>query len=366
MPIDLIPPSEIQSELTRIWDSLEGTNKMRASLFNLIFFTKKKPRAEYIRVICQNVIAKFPSRVIFITADTEVAQDYLHTGVSVLPSTQGEYDIACDYIQIDVAGKYQERVPFILLPHLLPDLPIYVIWAEDPAEESPLLAQLQKLANRFIFDSEAIVDLARFAQNLLQFKTRFQCDVADLNWARMESWRDLLTSTFYTQEKLLELKKTEKINISYNAQESQFYCHTQTQAIYLQGWLGTQLDWKLIKMSSEKGKMTFFYQKNEQKSVEISLSPEWQPTMKAGTILSFDLQTEDKHHFSLARDGKLPHQVTLNYSTLKKCDRPLKYLLAKDESGQSLVKEICHKGTSRHYLNLLDHIKNRKEFSFCE
>lgn len=88
MTTEIIPPSQIQSELTRIWDSLEGTNKMRASLFNLIFFTKKKTRSQYIRDISQKVIEKFPSRVIFITADPDAGEDYLHTRVSVLSCCQ--------------------------------------------------------------------------------------------------------------------------------------------------------------------------------------------------------------------------------------------------------------------------------------
>ena len=41
MTLQIVSPSEINAELNKIWESLEGSNKMRASLFNLIFFTKK-------------------------------------------------------------------------------------------------------------------------------------------------------------------------------------------------------------------------------------------------------------------------------------------------------------------------------------
>lgn len=363
MPIDIIPPSEIQSELSRIWDSLEGTNKIRASLFNLIFFTKKKSRAEYIQTISQNVIEKFPSRVIFITEDIDSEEDYLHTGVSVLSSARGESDIACDLIQIDVAGHFQERVPFVVLPHILPDLPVYVIWAEDPSDHSPLLDELQKLASRFIFDSEAIFNLSAFAQNLIEIKKISRCDIADLNWARMESWRNLLTSTFYTPQRLAQLQKATKIQILYNAQETEFFCHNQIQSLYLQGWLATQLGWKLQNSKTNNGVTTFLYERNN-KSVEITLFPEEQPSLKAGTIISIDLETEDHNHFSFGRDLETPHHVSMRFSTLEKCDIPLKYIFAKDQSGQSLVKEICHKGTSEHYLNLLDTIKDKKEYAF--
>ena len=45
------------------------------------------------------------------------------------------------------------------------------------------------------------------------------------------------------------------------------------------------------------------------------------------------------------------------------CALPMNYVLDKDLSGQSLVKEICHKGTSEHYtkvLKLLTTIENKK------
>lgn len=365
MTAGIIPPSAIQSELTRIWDSLEGTNKMRASLFNLVFFTKKRMRSQYIRDISQKVIEKFPSRVIFITADPESDEDYLNTRVSVLSSSTGDVDIACDFIQIDVAGKHRERVPFVILPHLLTDLPIYSIWAEDPGDQTPLFTLLQKISTRIIFDSEAVVNLSDFAKHLLDFDASPHCDIADLNWARMESWRELLTSTFYTDERLAKLRKTSKIQLLYNAEESPFYCHTQIQSIYLQGWLATQLGWNLKKMESEKGKVTYFYTRVGGE-VEVTLYPEKQENLKAGTIISIDIETENKDHFSFGRELETPHHVCMRFSTLEKCDMPLKYIFAKDESGQSLVKEICHKGTSKHYINLLEQIKDRKEFSSCE
>ncbi len=364
-PLDIIPPSEIQSELSRIWESLEGSNKTRASLFNLIFFTKKKTRAEYIQTISRSVVDKFPSRVIFITADTDTEEDYLNTRVSVLSSERKESDIACDFIQIDVAGKPEERVPFVILPHILPDLPIYVIWAEDPADTSPLFTQLQKLANRMIFDSEAVEDLSGFAKHLLHFSILPHCDVADLNWARIESWRELLASTFYTEERLAKLCKASKIQIFYNAQESAFTCHTQIQAIYLQGWLGSQLGWTVEKIEKDQKKMTIFYKHNTG-TVEVNLYPEVQPDLKPGSILSLDIETEEQDHFSFGRSLDTPHHVQMRFSTLEKCDIPLHYIFAKDESGQSLVKEICHKGTSNHYLSLLQKIKDRKELSLCE
>lgn len=360
MKADITSPSEIQSELTRLWEAMETGTKMRACLFNLVFYTKKKTRDKYIQAISQRVIEKFPARIIFITEDSSNGQNYLNTCVDVV-SAGVDLDIACDYIQIDVAGNMIHRVPFVILPHLIPDIPIYVIWAEDPAEDCPLFEQMKHQATRLIFDSESTENLTQFAHKLLNIHHTLGCDIADLNWGRMESWRNLFTSTFYSLERLENLQNTKEFQILYNAKETEFYCHTQVQAIYLQAWLAAQLNWGFSKMERENGKVHFKYN-----NMTISLFPELNENMKAGTIVSADLATHDDKHFSFGRSLEIPNMVSMRFSTLEKCEIPLKYVFSEEKSGQSLVKEICRKGTSQHYLSLLNYIKNIEELRYCE
>ena len=167
-----VSPADIQNELDRIWESLETKNVARASLFNLIFFTQNNQRSSYIQKIAQKVIEKFPSRVIFVTVDKDAKEDFLKTQVSILSSSKGEFDVACDYIQIYASGSSHERVPFVVLPHILTDLPVYLIWGEDPCQKDPLCGQLEQLANRLIVDSEATSNLPKFASTLLEHYDR--------------------------------------------------------------------------------------------------------------------------------------------------------------------------------------------------
>lgn len=365
MTADIIAPSEISFELKRIWDSLEGTNKMRASLFNLIFYTKTGPRESYIRTISEKVIEKFPSRMIFITENSDSPDSYLNTHVSVMSSKEEQSSIACDSIQINVAGSYTERIPFVILPHVLPDLPVYVIWAEDPCTPSPLFDQLQKLASRMIFDSESIENLATFASRLVSLEKEQTFDIADLNWARTESWRELLASAFYTSERLQMLNKATEIQIRYNTHRIETYCHTPIQSLYLNGWVATQMGWSLqsIKRNGDKWTLTYL---REGGTVIVTLFPEDHSSIKPGAIVSVELKTANHDHFSFGCNLDIPYLVNMCFSTIKKCDVPLKYIFGKEESGKSLVKEICHRGTSKHFFALLKHLCNQKELTFCE
>src|SRR5690242_10406008 len=98
---EAVTPAAIQDKLNAIWESLETAQTTRASLFNLIFYSKKNARTPYVQKLAEKIVEKFPSRVIFITADDASVEDSLKTGVSILSAKQGECDVACDYIQID-------------------------------------------------------------------------------------------------------------------------------------------------------------------------------------------------------------------------------------------------------------------------
>jgi hypothetical protein len=339
--------SEIPAALTKMLDSLEGTNKMRASLFNLIVIAPKNGRLEYVRQITHKVLERFPSRVLFVTIDKNIPGDHLDASVSIIPGARGQYDVVCDSIEIDTSNQSLPKIPFVLLPHLLPDLPIYVLWAEDPVQDNPLSHLLEKWATRIIFDSEVADNLPAFARTLLDHA--HDCEIADLNWARIESWRDLLSSTFYSPARLDALKNAQKIQITYNAQETEFFCHTKIQSLYLMSWLATLLGWKLSKAAPNRF---------EYGSLAIELKAEKNGQLPAGTIISLDIFTPTETHFAFCRDPDHPYQIKTLICDIEKCEIPSKYIFAKSKSGLSLVNEITHSGTSAHFLKVLGFVSS--------
>ncbi len=359
-----VSPADIQTELNRIWEELQTTNTTRASLFNLIFYTKENHRTAYIRRIAQKVIEKFPSRVIFVMSGQNASESYLKTEVSILTASKGEFDVACDYIQIETAGAADERVPFVVLPHLLPDLPVYLIWAEDPSKENSLSTQLSQFANRIIFDSESADDLPKFAKSALKQVDTAHCDIADLNWARIENWRDVFSMTFHSEDKLSQIDNAKKIQITYNSQETTFFCHTKIQSFYLQSWLACQLEWKFTSIQKENKELKILYA-GKNGPIEVILSATSEKELPPGIILTVDVVTKSEEHFSFSRTKEALHQITMQYSTPSQCDLPCHYMSSKVEAGHSLVKEICHKGSSQHYLRVLNLIKEIDTQGMC-
>lgn len=341
----LVDPEHIESELIKLWEKL-AKEKMRACLFNLIIFNKLSARTDYIRDIVQKVSEKYPCRVLFISYDPESAHPYLKTAISVV----GNGSIACDYIDIGVAGNEMEKVPFLLLPHIIPDLPVSLLWTEDPSKDHPLFEPLTKLASRVIFDSESADSLLAFAQTILKLRAT-GIDTADLNWARTEGWRDLIGSLFVSGGEIQDVR------ITYNSRKTESFCHLKVQSMYLLAWLSSRLKWKFQKASKD---LHFIF---ENQKAEIQ-NAEWEK-LGSGTVISIDMTTKDGHLYQCARIPKQYHRVSIQISSPEKCELPYSYLLGKTATGQSLIKEIITQGTSAHFLDMLKEILNLDKDKLC-
>lgn len=340
--------TEIPAALVRLWDALEGTNKMRASLFNLLVVAPKNERLDYLRTITLKVLERFPSRVIFAAVDKTLSGDSLNADVSLIPGAKGSYDVVCDFIEIVTSKQSQAKIPFVILPHLLPDLPLYILWGEDPVQDNPISHELEKWATRIIFDSEVTDNLPAFAKTLLEHAK--DCEIADLNWGRLENWRELLASTFYSTPRLETLKKAQKICITYNSYETPFFCHTKIQAIYLQAWLANQLGWKLTKVEKD----LFRYG-----DLTIELKAAKNQDLAPGTVISIDIFAPNDVHFAFSRDPKHAHQIRTIICDIEKCEIPTLFIFSKAKSGLSLVNEITHNGTSPHFVKVLESLSKQ-------
>jgi glucose-6-phosphate dehydrogenase assembly protein OpcA len=343
----IVDPGKIEPELIRLWDHL-AKEKMRACLFNLIVFNQLSPRTSYIRSIVQKVSEKYPCRVLFISVDPKSSD--LKTAVSIV----GDGTIACDYIDIGVGDSEIEKVPFLLLSHLIPDLPISLLWTEDPSIPHPLFDPLSKLANRIIFDSESADSLLSFSQTILKLREERRIDTADLNWARTEGWRDLIASLFRSSK---EIKQIKAVRLTYNNRTTESFCHHKVQAMYLLAWLSSRLKWTFQKASPNL-EFTFAEQKGEIRSST------WEK-LGSGTVISIDLATEDEHLYQCARDSKEYHRVSIQISSLEKCELPYQFMLGQTATGQSLIKEIITKGTSEHYIEMLKALKEMDRDRLC-
>ena len=241
-----IPIANIESELVRLWDDEKNKKRIKACLFNLIIYTHDERRANYMREIVNSILEKFPCRIIFIQGDTNPSKDYLTAGVSNVSIGKGDSSFGCDQITINVSANKLQRIPFIVLPHIIPDMPVYLLWGRDPTAENDILPFLLQFANRLIFDSECTNNLQQFSHKMLEKIDTVKAEIMDLNWGLISGWRDVLSQTFDTHDRIHQLNFSKVIQIGFNNKKTEFCQHSVIQAIYLQGWLAAQLNWKFL------------------------------------------------------------------------------------------------------------------------
>ncbi len=347
----LTEPSAIEQKLFEIYQSIKHKNKTRASLFNLIVFTQAGHRDEYYRKIVQTIIENNPCRILFITSEkTDIS--YIKTAVSIVFSKRN--NIACDNIDIAVSPHCYQAVSSIVLPHLITDLPIYLLWGEDVCKHNKLFSDLKDIANRVIIDSEVSENLSSLSTYLLSIRKKDKKDIADLNWVRTSNFRYLLTQLFQTAPDLLNTITS--IELEYNNKTDQDFTNPSLKSLYLIAWLFSRLQWHLKK----RDKKGFLFQKDE-KEISFLVRSSSQENLPPGAIVKMQIHMENDLSFLIERDLFTGGFAKIGFSTKEQCDLPFYYHFEKAFSGLSLQKEMYNKKTSAHFLEALKMIKKIKK-----
>ena len=329
----------------------EGQNIIKSSLFNLIVISHDPERAVHCQDLIRIIIEKFPCRIIFVRADPMAHSDFMRTTKSVQITGSGSNCVLCDQITIEASCNQFPKIPFLILPHIQPDLPIYILLGHTPEQDRAILPQIQRYASRVAFDPEVIENFALFSQQILILLQNQSCDFIDMNWARTKAWREVLASAFNTSEAIEQLKHSKTIQISYVCLPNQKKIQQEIQAIYIQAWLASRLNWNVISIEREENCIKIFY-KYDHQSVTISLVPKDTGILQPGAIFSFEVLTEGDAHFLLSHesDNKL---VKVHASNPERCEIPYTIFLSNYQNGPALVGEVFYQSKSDHYAEML-------------
>jgi Glucose-6-phosphate dehydrogenase subunit N-terminal domain len=341
----------VEHELNRLWESVEAKNKVKAALFNLIVYLKDPRRTDYVDRVTQFVLQRFPCRTIFLIADPEAKEEYLRITASVKTIGEGDQPISCDQIHIAFSATLRKRVPFLIFPHLLPDLPVVVLWEGDPTDEPTIFPVLEQCATRLIFDPDCLEELPEFARFIMGLTERFSGDIADQKWGSTEGWRNVMRQAFRTQENIDHIKKMHTLRIEYTTGPTDFPRDPRIQAIYLQGWLAAQLEWHFEKLEESKDSTQLFYQSCGER-VTVALVPRENESEPFGAISMVDLMSGGGAHFNFTHEPS-GHFVRVKSDSPEKCDLPYTLYLPHVRREESFAHEVLRTGMSRHYYNML-------------
>jgi glucose-6-phosphate dehydrogenase assembly protein OpcA len=344
----MITLTNIQNELETQSKNLKVENSRAASLFNLIVFCHPDNTQEYYLKLTESLMAKYPCRVFFISE--HLSGDLLETNVEIKTFPEGNRSVTCDFISFNVSPQHTHKVPYLILPHLTPDLPIYLLWLNNLT--NPTIDSFLNLSTCTLLNSGNYKDLSIFSNLIKEKQKNTHCSFSDLNWLTIQPWKLSLARLFKRSDRLNSLKNTNLIEIEYSNIPLPFNSYPITPALYLMGWLSSRMNWTLVSGLEH----TFIYDSPEgEKKIRLtphapySNSPILRVKIKTLFNELFDLKTLKNEDFLL-----------VNVHNENACEIPYKIPLPPHLSENTLWEELYQEKTSLHYTSLLSQFSNKR------
>lgn len=349
-------PSNNQLELNKILKMAPSCEGTRACLFNLIVYTHEPRRTAYFTQMVKMIRSQFPCRIIFITANPNSKKSDFNVQTTTEKNPDGS-GFLCDQIFIEASGSNIQMAYFLLLPLFVPDLPIYLLWGQDPTKDHTILPHLENFATRLIFDAEATEDLQEFSRGMLNRMEASSIEIVDMTWAKIDGWREILAQIFDSPERFDQLANTNKIEFFYNDRQSELFTHPATHAVYLQAWLSSRLGWQLINAEKTNGSRILKYQ-NKNTTRTIQLTPTNDSKFEAADILGIHIEGDEDYTCQIKRISS--DQVEVKASNQFQCELPLLLLMPTLRSGRNFMQEIFYQKQSPQYPAILEMISRSK------
>lgn len=316
----------------------------RISLFNLVVFLPVATRRNAVNDIVQNIIDRLPVRTIIIVVD----ENPLSVTTTPHLLEKGTSKLACEEIVIHTTTKELPQVSFALMPYLLPDLPVYLLWDQNPLIEKTVLPPLLPFATRLIFRADDTDNWQEFGKTMLHHLSHATVEMMDINWAMIGAWRDAFVRLFHTSVAIEQLRCCRQLSLSYSGKNGS----DATQCLYLCSWLAAQLCWSLEHTRpSDSGELYVRY-RHHHGTVDVILRPITDSSEPTGTLLTVELQTSDDLSYSLIRHPQ-GRTATVHISHRDSCEMPFALPLPTLKRSLNYMRELFHNVAGTHYRNML-------------
>lgn len=345
----------IDERLKEIWDNEQGLNRIRAAFFTLIIYTSQEHALAYQKLM-QSVILKFPCRVIWIKEEKK-GEPYLKTNVR---SEAVASNVFCEIIELEGCGSFMERIPFIVLPYIISDLPLYLLWTEEPEVDNKVFSFFAPLARKIILDPTMIENYPKYFKGALEFIKTYPNKVSDLAWNSLKSWRQLLVSLFDTEESINSFQNCDEITISYCANPKS---KNKIAILYFQMWMATLLDAQFQSMKKDQHEWQFKYS-GKMKEITITCLPfpgaDYQtlpPILPPNSLMSLEIEGCTDHGHYIFKRNQNTRQVFFQFSDKNCCELPHCQYLSGMTEGQEIIEEFFFQTENTNYRKILEKVE---------
>ena len=270
----------IERELHRLWSSLgdaqgagtAGEQVTRICTLTLLAVVRDGRRVE-MAAAADRLATRYPLRSIILdltppaggegTLAAEIALN-CHTPGPNRPA------VCCEQIVVSGTGRALARIPALVLPLLVPDLPVYVWWPGDlaaapepsagtmqrdalPSPEADVLRRVAENADVLIVDSSAMRRPAAGLTVASALADRLSGGMRDLTWGRLTPWRDLIVQSFDPAPMRTALARLDRIKI--RTDPGQSAAVDPIAGLLLGGWIAGRLGWEPAGPARREGRL---------------------------------------------------------------------------------------------------------------
>src|SRR5579884_3361938 len=238
-PVDV---RAIEREVNRLWQAASERPELagaggapegltRICMLTLVAVARDASTLSRLTDVIQRLTPRYPSRSILVRCGA-TGSDELGAWVSVHceGADRGRPRVCCEQIVLAAGGRALSRVPGIVLPLLVPDLPVYLWWGEDVPMAEGAAAEV---ARHLVAASDClVVDSATTARPLTTLAA-----AAALAAPLTGGLRDPT------------LDRLERGAVAADATGSEA---DPIEALLLIGWLASRLGWEVLQGSAER------------------------------------------------------------------------------------------------------------------
>ena len=242
LPVEI---GKIDRELKKLWAEGGGA-KTRASLINLAVYSEAAGSLPENTRIISEITEDHACRAIVIAANPAAKESRVEAWINVHchVTRAGSKQVCSEQLSFLLEGPSARLLPNIVFSQLDSDLPLYLWWQGEFAEEMD--PQLWAWVDRVIYDSEQWRDFRAQMERveIAQKEAKQRIVLCDLNWARLVQIRLALAQFFDNPATHRHFDQIENVKID-------FAPGYRSTALLLAGWLAAQLGWIEPKQSTE-------------------------------------------------------------------------------------------------------------------
>ncbi|AFY73110.1 opcA protein [Synechococcus sp. PCC 7502] len=282
--------SQIELELSKIWQSYGDTAAARATTFNLLVYEPENEVGARL-VSIDTISSQNPCRVIDLCPISGEDEGITAQVAAYCPIQKTSSSLICgEYITLRGTREAFSRIHPLLSDLVIPDLPTFVWWKDSPAPYTKMFERLTNLSDRMIFDSAFFKDSEADLLKMYELINN-HAQVADLNWRRLAPWQELTAQAFDSPDRRPGAWKVDRVTIDYEKGNS-------TQALMFLGWLASRLDWQPISLVKEGGdyniqKIRFIGRNNLDVQAELAAIPVGDVGDVEGDLVGLKLTSTD-------------------------------------------------------------------------